>query len=320
MSVRKSYRDLRTEVLGRFPAGVTPGGVAVDDIVQLKVQNTFDTHLDIARAMATVMRADMAAYDADPDRYKNHAQAIGGAMSTIRRTAEATALRILLTRAMKGTVTPVIVLGDLASAQVRRPFVVPWSDSRGPAPWSLTRTAESALQAELAERIIDRVASVEKLRFANSGTEAVMMAVRGARAFTGREKIVKFEGQYHGVHDYALISVGPDDMSELGDPDAPAALAWGRGIPGAVADTIIPARYNKIATLRRIFERQGEEIADGVGVLGAVQPVQDHRAGGGARGGRAARRQRGRRRPGSRAGGCACAAAPRRGRSPATCR
>jgi glutamate-1-semialdehyde 2,1-aminomutase len=88
-----------------------------------------------------------------------------------------------------------------------------------------------------------------------------MHAMRIARAYTGREKIVKFEGQYHGVHDYALISVGPDDMSELGDPDAPVALAWGRGIPGAVADTIIPARYNNIGALRKIFERYGEEIA-----------------------------------------------------------
>jgi len=82
-----------------------------------------------------------------------------------------------------------------------------------------------------------------------------------ARAFTGRDKIVKFEGQYHGVHDYALISVSPDDMSDLGDPDAPVRLAWGRGIPDAVADTIIPARYNKIEALRTLFEQRGEEIA-----------------------------------------------------------
>ena len=59
--------------------------------------------------------------------------------------------------------------------------------------------APSELQAELAERIVGRVASVEKLRFANSGTEAVMMAVRGARAFTGREKIIKAEGGYNGM-------------------------------------------------------------------------------------------------------------------------
>ena len=88
-----------------------------------------------------------------------------------------------------------------------------------------------------------------------------MHAMRVARAYTGRDKIVKFEGQYHGVHDYALISVSPDDMSELGDADAPVRLAWGRGIPDAVADTIIPARYNDIERLRRLFEARGEEIA-----------------------------------------------------------
>ena len=81
------------------------------------------------------------------------------------------------------------------------------------------------------------------------------------RGATGRDKIVKFEGQYHGVHDYALISVGPNDMSELGDEENPVALRWGRGIPDAVADTIVPARYNNIDFLRRLFERQGEQIA-----------------------------------------------------------
>ena len=88
-----------------------------------------------------------------------------------------------------------------------------------------------------------------------------MHAMRIARAFTGRDKIVKFEGQYHGVHDYALISVGPNDMSELGDEENPVALRWGRGIPDAVAETIIPARYNNIDFLRRLFERQGDQIA-----------------------------------------------------------
>jgi glutamate-1-semialdehyde 2,1-aminomutase len=102
---------------------------------------------------------------------------------------------------------------------------------------------------------------VEMARMTVSGTEATMHAMRIARAYTGRTKIVKFEGQYHGVHDYALISVAPDDMSELGDADAPVRLAWGRGIPDAVADTIIPARYNNIERLRELFEREGEEIA-----------------------------------------------------------
>ena len=72
---------------------------------------------------------------------------------------------------------------------------------------------------------------VDKARMTVSGTEATMHAMRIARAYTGREKIVKFEGQYHGVHDYALISVGPDDMSELGDADAPGRPGLGPGDP-----------------------------------------------------------------------------------------
>ena len=102
---------------------------------------------------------------------------------------------------------------------------------------------------------------VEQARMTVSGTEATMHAMRVARAYTGRNKIVKFEGQYHGVHDYALISVLPNDVSALGDAENPVGLAWGRGIPEAVADTIIPARYNDIDRLRRLFERDGEDIA-----------------------------------------------------------
>ena len=124
---------------------------------------------------------------------------------------------------------------------------------------SFSLTSEDEVRAM--ELVKELTGWVDLARMTVSGTEATMHAMRIARAYTGREKIVKFEGQYHGVHDYALISVGPDDMSELGDADAPVALAWGRGIPGAVADTIIPARYNDIGALRKIFERHGEEIA-----------------------------------------------------------
>ncbi len=124
---------------------------------------------------------------------------------------------------------------------------------------SFSLTSEDEIRAM--ELVKELTGWVDKARMTVSGTEATMHAMRIARAYTGREKIVKFEGQYHGVHDYALISVGPDDMSELGDEDAPVALAWGRGIPGAVADTIIPARYNRIDRLRTLFEQRGEEIA-----------------------------------------------------------
>ena len=124
---------------------------------------------------------------------------------------------------------------------------------------SFSLTSEDEVRA--IELICEMTGWVEMARMTVSGTEATMHAMRIARAYTGREKIVKFEGQYHGVHDYALISVGPDDMSELGPEDNPVRLAWGRGIPGAVADTIIPARYNDIDFLRRLFEREGEDIA-----------------------------------------------------------
>ncbi len=124
---------------------------------------------------------------------------------------------------------------------------------------SFSLTSEDEIQAM--ELVKELTGWVDKVRMTVSGTEATMHAMRVARAYTGRDRIVKFEGQYHGVHDYALISVGPDEMSELGDPDAPVALAWGRGIPDAVADTIIPARYNNIEALRRLFEARGEEIA-----------------------------------------------------------
>lgn len=103
----------------------------------------------------------------------------------------------------------------------------------------------------------------KKARMTVSGTEATMHAMRVARAVTGRTKIVKFEGQYHGVHDYALVSVtpNPNQIGDLGSDENPVALAWGRGIPEVVTRTMIPARYNALDVLRRIFEREGNNIA-----------------------------------------------------------
>jgi glutamate-1-semialdehyde 2,1-aminomutase len=124
---------------------------------------------------------------------------------------------------------------------------------------SFSLTSEDEVRA--IELLCELTGWVEMARMTVSGTEATMHAMRVARAYTGRDKIVKFEGQYHGVHDYALISVGPDDISELGDADNPVRLTWGRGIPGPVADTIIPARYNNLDFLRRLFERDGHDIA-----------------------------------------------------------
>ncbi len=95
---RKSFADLHAEISARYPSGATPGGVTVDDIVQLRLQNTWDTHLDIAREMAGVMRADMAAYDADPSKFTQslgcwsgfHAQQMVKAVKRMRGTARGT--------------------------------------------------------------------------------------------------------------------------------------------------------------------------------------------------------------------------------------
>ena len=138
---------------------------------------------------------------------------------------------------------------------------------------SFSLTSEDEVRAM--ELLCEMTGWVDLARMTVSGTEATMHAMRVARAYTGRDKIVKFEGQYHGVHDYALISVLPTNVADLGDADNPVGLAWGRGIPRPVADTIIPARYNNIERLRRLFERQGHEIAAVIvePVLGNAQGI-----------------------------------------------
>src|SRR5579862_2357699 len=138
---------------------------------------------------------------------------------------------------------------------------------------SFSLTSEDEVRA--CELIKEITGWVEMVRMTVSGTEATMHLMRVARAYTGREKIIKFEGQYHGVHDYALISVLPNDMDELGDRDNPVHLAWGRGIPEAVTQTIIPVPYNDLGTLRRVFEAQGDEIAAVIiePVLGNAQGI-----------------------------------------------
>jgi glutamate-1-semialdehyde 2,1-aminomutase len=138
---------------------------------------------------------------------------------------------------------------------------------------SFSLTSEDEVRA--AELICEITGWVEMVRLTVSGTEATMHAMRVARGFTSRTKIVKFEGQYHGVHDYALISVLPTDMSQLGDRDNPVRLAWGRGIPEAITQTVIPVPYNDLETLRRVFEREGDDIAAVIvePVLGNAQGI-----------------------------------------------
>ena len=113
---------------------------------------------------------------------------------------------------------------------------------------------------ELAELIIDAVPAVEKVRLVNSGTEATMSAIRLARGFTGRDKIVKFAGNYHGHVDSLLVAAG-SSAATLSVPNSPGVTA------GTTQDTLILA-YNDIDGLKRAFAAAGDEIA---GVI--VEPV-----------------------------------------------
>jgi glutamate-1-semialdehyde 2,1-aminomutase len=130
--------------------------------------------------------------------------------------------------------------------------------------------APTALETELAELVIDMVPSVEMVRFVNSGTEATMTALRLARAFTGRNKIVKFEGCYHGHADMLLVQAG-SGVATLGLPDSPGVP------PGATQDTLT-APFNDLGAVERLFERYPNDIAAVIvepvaGNMGVVPPA-----------------------------------------------
>src|SRR3984957_7587460 len=114
-------------------------------------------------------------------------------------------------------------------------------------------------EVELAELLTQRVAYVEHIRFCNSGSEAVMLAVKAARAFTGRPKIAKFEGAYHGLYDYAEVSEGPTP-DVWGDADAPASITE-PGTPASVAQDVVVLPWNRPEACRQLIERNKHELA-----------------------------------------------------------
>ena len=109
------------------------------------------------------------------------------------------------------------------------------------------------LEVEMAETICRMVPSVEKVRMTNSGTEAVMSAIRLARGATGRDRIVKFEGCYHGHVDSLLVKAGSGALT-LGQPDS-------AGIPSSLASLTSTVPFNDIAALKYVFQEKGSEIA-----------------------------------------------------------
>ncbi len=115
------------------------------------------------------------------------------------------------------------------------------------------------MEWELAEEICNRF-PVEMVRFGNSGTEATMHAIRLARAATGRDKIIKFEGAYHGLHDSALVSVKPH-APDFGDIDNPISVPGGLGVPKSALANVVIATFNDLATVERRFKENPGEIA-----------------------------------------------------------
>ncbi len=120
--------------------------------------------------------------------------------------------------------------------------------------------APTEIENELANLVIERVPSIEVVRMVSSGTEATMSALRLARGYTGRNKILKFEGCYHGHGDSLLIKAG-SGVATLGLPDSP-------GVPEGIAKNTITVPYNDLDSIRYAFEQFGDDIA---GVI--VEPV-----------------------------------------------
>ncbi|WP_245480597.1 aspartate aminotransferase family protein [Mesorhizobium sp. M7A.F.Ca.CA.004.01.1.1] len=118
--------------------------------------------------------------------------------------------------------------------------------------------APTESELDLAELLVERLPSVEQVRFANSGTEGVMMAIKAARAFTERSKIVKIEGAYHGSYDFAEVSL---DSSPANWGDMPASTAYAKGTPKGVLDDVIAVPFNDTEALRAVFDAHGDTIA-----------------------------------------------------------
>ena len=115
-------------------------------------------------------------------------------------------------------------------------------------------------EVELATLLCERLPSAERVRFTNSGSEAVMMAIKGARAWTGRPKIAKFEGAYHGSYDYAEVSLGstPENWGALA---APASTAYSRGVPPAVLEDVVVLPFNHAELAVARIEREAKHLA-----------------------------------------------------------
>ena len=119
----------------------------------------------------------------------------------------------------------------------------------------------TAAEVEAAERFQCMVRSDQAVRFTNTGTEATMLALRLARAHTGRRKFLKFEGHYHGWYDPYLLNAHSHPLEQLGPPENAARIPDSQGIPASIFDDVLLAPWNDIAVLERILREHGRELA-----------------------------------------------------------
>ncbi|MBH31858.1 MAG: aspartate aminotransferase family protein [Candidatus Marinimicrobia bacterium] len=124
-----------------------------------------------------------------------------------------------------------------------------------------TFAATTELEVEVAERLVEMVPGMEMLRFTNTGTESTMHALRVARGCTGREKFIKFEGQYHGAHDYVLFSTASSAIEDLGHRDAPLAAQIGGGIPAKIKEYLYLLPFNDFEAVEKTVIDHHDEIA-----------------------------------------------------------
>ena len=125
----------------------------------------------------------------------------------------------------------------------------------------VTYAAVTPAEIELAERFVRLCPCIEKLRLCSSGTEATMHALRVARAYTGRDKFIKFEGQYHGVHDQVLFSMYADPFSTYGSRRGPIPVLESAGVPKVIRELVVTMPFNDPEALELELRREGHQIA-----------------------------------------------------------
>ncbi len=144
-----------------------------------------------------------------------------------------------------------------------------------------TFAATTELEVETAEKLKKMVPEMELLRFTNTGTEATMHALRVARGYTSREKFIKFEGQYHGAHDYVLFSTASSPISEMGARETPIPVQNGIGIPDKIREYVIMLPFNDFEAVETAVKNNHEDIAammiePCLGNISGLEPVEGY--------------------------------------------